>query len=269
MSSLVLTLRQEPDQRLDLSPLIPDRLARLSEADLSHVDLGTTREPARVGDAFAIHMGEVDNIVIEGGSGRLDQIGATMTGGSLRVIGQAGSRTACDMRGGSLTIEGSTGPFTASMMRGGQVVIEGDVGPFLAAPGPGKRAGMSGGMLLVRGHAGEHAGSRLRRGTVIIEGNAEEYAGWAMLGGTLVVCGRAGAGCAGLMGRGTALFGAEAVLGPGFAVARIGGPVFLHLLAKHLHGISVLAADLCGGRLTRWMGDLSAGGQGEAFLIAE
>ena len=266
MMSLVLTLRCEPEQRLDLSLLVPDRLAGLTESDLSRIELGTTRQPIAVGDIFTIRMGDAADIVIEGGSERLDQIGAAMTSGSLRVTGQAGARAARGMRGGSLVIDGDTGPFAAGMMRGGQVVIGGNAGPFLGAPGPGERAGMSGGVLLVRGHAGEHAASRLRRGTVVIKGDAGEYAAWAMLGGTLVICGRAEAGCAGLMQRGTVLIGGEAHSGAGFVEAEIGGPVFLHLLAQHLRGISGVAAGLCRSRLTRMTGDLSAGGQGEVFL---
>ena len=158
MMSLVLTLRCEPEQRLDLSLLVPDRLAGLTESDLSRIKLGTTRQPIAVGDIFTIRMGDAADIVIEGGSERLDQIGAAMTSGSLRVTGQAGARAARGMRGGSLVIDGDTGPFAAGMMRGGQVVIGGNAGPFLGAPGPGERAGMSGGVLLVRGHAGEHGG---------------------------------------------------------------------------------------------------------------
>lgn len=269
MTSLVLTLRHEPNRRLNLSPLVPDRLAVVTEADLAHIPLGTAREPATVGDVFTIRMGETADIVIEGGSERLDYVGAAMTSGRLRVTGPVGAHAARAMNGGSLTIEGDAGPFAASMMRSGQAVIGGNAGPFLAAPGPGERAGMSGGTLLVRGRADEHAGSRLRRGTVVIEGNARAYAAWAMLGGTLVICGDADAGCAGLMRRGTVMIGGGADPGPGFADTEAGGTIFLRLLANHLRGISAAAASLCGARLRRVIGDLSTAGQGEIFSVTE
>ena len=40
---LVLTLRARPEQRLDLSPLVPDRLAGMTEAEIATIELQTTR----------------------------------------------------------------------------------------------------------------------------------------------------------------------------------------------------------------------------------
>lgn len=266
MSGLRLSLRREPEQRLDLSPVVAERLAGLNEADIARIAIGTTREAVTVGDVFTVHMGDVTDLVIEGGSERLDCVGAGMRGGSLRVTGRVGARAAHGMRDGVLTVDGEAGPFAAGNMSGGRVTIGGNAGSFLGAPDPGERAGMRGGMVLVRGHAGEHAATRLRRGTVVIEGDAGEYAGWAMLAGTLIVCGRIGAGSAGLMRRGTVVAGATVGLGPGFTESDAGGPVFLRLLAAHARGISAAAERLCGARLRRMTGDVSGGGQGEVFL---
>ena len=68
MSSLTFSLRQPPDQRLDLSPLISQNLAGKTVAEIERIELGTTRIRVTAGDVFRIHEGDPDTIVIEGGA---------------------------------------------------------------------------------------------------------------------------------------------------------------------------------------------------------
>ena len=44
MSALVFEMKDMPDQRLDLSPLVPERLNGLSRKDIQAIEIGTTRE---------------------------------------------------------------------------------------------------------------------------------------------------------------------------------------------------------------------------------
>ena len=44
MKPLVFTLKQEPDQRLDLAPLVPHLLDGKSAKDIAAIELQTTRE---------------------------------------------------------------------------------------------------------------------------------------------------------------------------------------------------------------------------------
>ncbi len=213
MTALRFSPRAAPEQRLDLSPLVPARLAGLSAAEIERLPMHTTRAPLCVGDVFRVAMGEAEDIVIEGGSARFDRVGEAMASGSLVVEGDAGLRAGRAMTGGALTIRGNAGHWAASGLRGGAMTICGDAGDFLGGPLAGERAGMAGGSVIVRGRAGERAGDRLRRGLIVIEGDAGEAAGSRMIAGTLVVCGTPGPLAGFLMRRGTLLLGTEPARG--------------------------------------------------------
>ena len=88
MTPLLLTLRAEPEQRLDLSKLTPDRLVGRSEKEIEAIDIGTTRIAAKVGDVFTVRLGDVQTLRFEGGSTRFDLIGAKLLPGfSIEVEG--------------------------------------------------------------------------------------------------------------------------------------------------------------------------------------
>ncbi len=54
MSALSFELKQKPDQRLDLSPLMPARLKDLKPKEIDALVVGTTRHKLTVGDAFKV-----------------------------------------------------------------------------------------------------------------------------------------------------------------------------------------------------------------------
>lgn len=270
MTALRLTLRAPPDQRLDLSPLVPHRLAGLAVADIERLPLATTRAPCCVADVFTVRMGDAADIVVEGGSDRFDCVGEAMQGGTLTLVGDAGQRAGRAMAGGTLTVRGNAGHWAASGLRGGTLMITGDTGDFLGAPLAGERAGMAGGTVLVRGRAGDRAGDRLRRGLIVIEGDAGRAAASRLIAGTLVVCGQAGP-CAGmLMRRGTLLLGAEPEGGLPPTFVAVGGEtgVFRALLARALRPLSGSAAGLAEQGLARFAGDTATLGRGEVLLPA-
>ncbi|TMJ53090.1 MAG: formylmethanofuran dehydrogenase subunit C, partial [Alphaproteobacteria bacterium] len=153
MRPLVLALRQRPDQRLDLSPLVPHLLAGKAAAEIERIELQTTKHRVTVGDAFRLRIGDADRLRIEGACDRLDRIGQDMDGGEIRVEGDVGIRAGRGMRGGRLAIEGGAGAWAASGMRGGHVEISGTAGERLGGPLPGETAGMRGGVVVVRGKA--------------------------------------------------------------------------------------------------------------------
>jgi formylmethanofuran dehydrogenase subunit C len=119
VSALCLTLREPPAQRLDLSALLPARLAALSPAAIERLPVHTTRRALLLGDVFRLRPGDADEVVIEGGSARFDGVGAGMSGGVLRVIGAVGQRAGCGMGGGRVLIEGDAGPVAAAGSNGG------------------------------------------------------------------------------------------------------------------------------------------------------
>ncbi len=267
MKPLVLTMRAPPDQRLDLAPLVPHKLAGMTAAQIERIELQTTRRRVLVADIFRLGMGDVAQVRIEGACDRLDQIGQQMTGGEIAVEGDIGSRAGRLMTGGRLTVHGSVGPWAASGMKGGTFEIFGDAGDRLGGPFAGEGAGMRGGIVHVRGSAGERAGDRMRRGTIVVEGDAGVYAGSRMIAGTLVVVGRSGALPGYLMKRGTIVLGTGAAsLSPTFIDCGVHDLIATRLMAAFIDGYSARAAKLLGRPLRRFVGDMATLGQGEIFL---
>jgi formylmethanofuran dehydrogenase subunit C len=267
VSPLTFSLREAPDQRLDLSPLISHNLAGKTVAEIERIELGTTRIGVTVGDVFRIREGDPETIVVEGGSERFDRVGLRLASGSIRVEGQVGIQAGRLMSGGHLTIRGDAGPFAGSQMKGGTLDVEGDAGERLGGPLSGETIGMSGGILHVRGDAGPRAGDRLRRGFILIEGRAGAYAGSRMIAGSLAIGGEAGDLPGYLMGRGSILLGRGASLfSPSFGDCGEHDLVAARLLANYIGQASVKLGALFRRPLRRLAGDLAALGKGEILL---
>jgi len=263
---LVLTLRERPNQRLDLAPLVPHRLAGITAAEIEKIELQTTRKRVMVGDVFRLRVGEATHIRIEGACDRLDRIGHEMAGGEIVVEGDIGARAGRLMTNGRLAVHGSVGPWAASGMKGGAIEIFGDAGDRLGGPGAGEIAGMRGGIVLVRGRVGERAGDRMRRGTIVVEGTAGAYAGSRMIAGTLVVVGHAGPLPGYLMRRGTIVLGeGNDGLSPTFIDCGVHDLVAARLMAGFIGEYSARAARLFGRPLRRFAGDMAVLGKGEIF----
>lgn len=267
MKPLTLTLRQRPNQRLDLSPLVPHLIAGRSAAEIERIELQTTGWRVSVGDVFRLRMGEPERIRVDGSCDRLDRIGHAMTGGEVFVDGDVGTQVGRLMAAGSLMIAGNTGPWAASAMKGGHLEIRGATGAFLAAPLAGEMAGMRGGLAIVRGDAGERAGDRMRRGTIVIEGEAGAYAGSRMIAGSLLVAKKAGPLPGYLMKRGSIVLGAGCeALSPTFVDCGYHELLAMRLWAGILHPDSKKAAALLRRPLQRLAGDMAVLGKGEIFI---
>jgi formylmethanofuran dehydrogenase subunit C len=263
---LVLTLRQTPEQRLDLSPLVPHRLAGKTAAEIADIELQTTRVRATVGDVFRLRMGDPRQIRIENACERLDRIGHDMTDGEIHVDGNVGIQVGRTMRGGRLTIAGDAGPWAASAMMGGMLEITGNAGDRLGGPLAGEMTGMRGGIVIVRGHAGERAGDRLRRGTILVEGGAGRYAGCRMIAGTLVARRKVGPLPGYLMRRGTIILGGGAdALSPTFVDCGTHNLVALRIMALFVETHSPRLASVLRQMRRRFAGDMAVSGKGEIF----
>ena len=268
MSGLRLALRAEPGERLDLSPLVP---ARLDGMDPAAIEALALAPGIRVGDVFALRMGELDDITIEGGSPLFDRVGAGLDRGTLRLEGAAGREAGLAMSGGRLELRGDAGASAAAAMTGGVVRIAGEAGDDLAGPAPDGRVGLSGGVVVVAGRAGARAGDRQRRGMVLIGGDCGEFPARRMTAGTLVVVGRAGSHPGSLMRRGTLALGPGSQP-PGPTFVRTGAPsaVFLSLLGREIGAWLGASGPARGwadaGRLARYGGDLATLGKGEILV---
>jgi formylmethanofuran dehydrogenase subunit C len=264
MKPLVLKLRARPEQRLDLSPLVPHRLAGMTAAEIERIAVHTTRTRMTVGDVFRLRMGDVDHIRLQGACDRLDRIGERMTGGEIVVDGDVGAQAGRLMSGGQIIVRGSAGPWAASGMRGGELRIAGDADGRLGGPLSGETAGMRGGIVVVGGSVGERAGDRMRRGTIIVEGGAGPYAGSRMIAGTLIVRRNAGALPGYLMRRGTIVLGAGAEqMSPTFIDCGVHELLAMKLMADFVRNYSASLASTFRRPLRRLAGDMAVLGKGE------
>jgi formylmethanofuran dehydrogenase subunit C len=267
MKPLVLSLRQQPDQRLDLSPLVPHLLAGKTAAQIERIALQTTRRCVDVAEIFRVRMGDVEQILIEGASERFDCVGHSMTAGEIHIEGDVGTQAGRLMTGGRLTIRGHAGPWAASGMKGGVLEIMGSAGDRLGGPLAGEMAGMRGGVVVVRSHAGERAGDRMRRGTIVIEGKSGAYAGSRMIAGTLLVARQAGPLPGYLMKRGTiVLADGCAELSPTFVDCGQHQLLAMKLWSEFIGSYSKRAAASLKKPLQRLAGDMAVLGKGEIFV---
>ncbi|KQT69984.1 MULTISPECIES: formylmethanofuran dehydrogenase subunit C [unclassified Aureimonas] len=263
MSGLTFTLKAEPAERLDLSGLVPSKLAGLGARGIERLAIGTTRHPLHVGDVFAVTGDDAADIRFDGGSERFDRLGEALDGGAILVEGDAGIHVGRRMADGLLEIRGSVGAFAGSGLRGGVLSISGDAGDDLGGPGFGEAAGLAGGTIRVSGSAGARAGDRMRRGTILITGDCGPNAGCRMIAGSLLCKGRAGRGAGALMKRGTLVFtGGAEPLGPTFLDNGPQDFIVLRLLTRAF-------PDIFDGRpMRRLAGDTAVSSMGEVFVPA-
>lgn len=267
MKPLTLTLRERPDQRLDLSPLVPHGLAGKTAREIEQIELQTTRHRIKVGDVFRLRMGDVEQIRIQNGCDRLDYVGQEMKSGELLVDGDVGIQAGRLLSGGRLTVLGNTGPWAASGMKTGVFEIRGTAGDRLGGPLAGEIAGMRGGIVIVRGSVGERAGDRMRRGTIIIEGQAGRYAGSRMIAGTLIVRRRAELLAGFLLKRGTIVLGeSHSAVSPTFVDCGEHELVAMRWLSAMIEPYSKAAAVLLRRPFTRFAGDMAVLGKGEILV---
>jgi formylmethanofuran dehydrogenase subunit C len=64
MSALTFTLTNRPDQRVDMSPLVCNKLEGLSTAEIAAIELQNGKRKIRVDQLFSIKGSDTNNIVI-------------------------------------------------------------------------------------------------------------------------------------------------------------------------------------------------------------
>lgn len=269
MSTLSFSLRAAPTQALDLSALIPSKLAGLATGDIERLPLGADPHLPRVGDLFAVSGTPGDAIAISGGSPFLDYVGAGLDGGSVRVEGPVGAYAGRGMKGGRLDIGGDAGAFLASTATGGLIHVKGSAGDFLGGARPGDKFGLLGGTVLVDGSVGERAGERMRRGVVVAKGKFGAAAGSRMVGGTLWTEAGFGPRPGPLLRRGTLIGPSVDELLPTFADCGRIDPVILRILSRYIADVlGPLAPKALPGSVRKLAGDQATIGKGEILLTA-
>ncbi len=267
MGALVFELKAKPDQRLDLSPLIPSKLKDLTSKDIEALVVGTTRDKLTVGDCFKVRGKDAEQIGFAGTNERCDKIGAGLKEGEIVVEGDAGAYLGAGMKGGRIEVKGNAGVLAGASMAGGTLAVGGDVGERGGGILVGETLGMRGGLLTIGGNAGPLLGERMRRGLVIVNGDAGDYLGGRMVAGTIVVKRKVGRFAGYGLRRGSLILLKEPEeLLPTFGDCGVMEFDYLRLLERWLRETG--KAVKLGDRARRLMGDQAALGKGEMLIVA-
>jgi formylmethanofuran dehydrogenase subunit C len=268
MSALTFTLKQRPDQRVDMSPLVCQKLANMQLAEIAAITLQNGKRKIRVDGLFGITGSDAQSIVIKNSFGKLDFIGKELDGGSITVEGDAGAYLGLGMISGKIEVSGDVGLYAACEMKKGFLSINGNAGDFLGAALPGNKMGMKGGTILVKGNVGERAGDHMRRGNILIEGNAGDYCGSRMTAGTIAVMGQTGRHLGFAMRRGTLLLWNQPQASARLNDCGAHTLAFLPILFASFKKLNSKFADSSAAfnRIQRYAGDMSEMGRGEVLV---
>ena len=268
MSALTFSMKKRLDQRVDMSPLVCNKLEGLVPAEIAAIELQNGKRKIRVDELFRIKGSDAQNIVIEGSFSKLDFIGKQLDGGSITVHGDVGAYLGQEMKSGKIKVNGNTGIYAACEMKEGFLEINGNAGDFLASAQVGNKQGMKGGTVLVKGNVGERAGDHMRRGTLLIEGDAGDYCGSRMVAGTIAVMGNTGRNLGYAMRRGTLLLWNQPQLSATFNDCGSHTLAFLPILFSSFKKINSKFAQESASfnRVQRYAGDMSELGRGEVLV---
>lgn len=268
MNALTFTMKRKLDQRLDMSPLVCQKLQGLSLAEIAAIELQYGASRIRVDAVFDVSGADSANIVIGGGSAKLDFLGKELSGGAITVNGDAGAYLGMGMQTGTIKVKGNAGIFAGCEMKNGYLEIDGDAGDLVGGALPGNKQGMKGGTVLIKGNAGMRVGDHMRRGQILIEGNAGDYCGSRMLAGTIAVMGQTGRYAGYAMRRGTLLFWQQPVLPVTFNDCGTHALAFLPLLFASFKSLDSRFADAAAvfSRVRRYGGDMAETGRGEVLV---
>jgi formylmethanofuran dehydrogenase subunit C len=269
MNALVLRLKAPLAQRLDLSALTACKSGNQSLAGIENLAINLSGRPQSLGDVFDVRGTMGETIVLEGGSERLDFVGAGFDGGRLIVEGDVGAYAGRGMKNGCLLIRGSAGPWLASGLAGGTILVSGSAGAHAGGIRPGERFGMRGGFVVIEGDLAERAGDRMRRGIIATRGRCGPFAGSRMVGGTLIAARGFGEDAGVLLRRGTLIGPSIARQLPTFVDCGAHELGFMPLLERCLAtALGSHAPKLAGGPVRRLQGDMATIGKGEILLTA-
>lgn len=268
MSALTFSLKNRPEQRVDMSPLVCQKLMGMEPAEIAAMTLQNGRRKVRVDELFKLSGSDAQRIVIQNSFGKLDFIGKALEGGSITVEGDAGAYLGLGMTKGTIHVSGNAGIFAACEMKNGMITIQGDAGDFLGAALPGNKMGMKGGIVIVKGNAGERVGDHMRRGNILIEGNAGDYCGSRMTAGTIAVMGQTGRYLGYAMRRGTLLLWTPPQLSASFNDCGSHTLEFLPILFASFRSLDskFSNANVAFNRVRRYGGDMSELGRGEVLV---
>jgi len=166
--------------------------ARTQSADgVARTLIQRGNKQVELGEFFAVSGSASDDntIIWEGDCSRVKLIGAELSEGRVRIVGNAGMHTGAEMTGGELLVEGDAADWLGAELHGGRVQVSGNAGHLVGAAYRGGRRGMTGGEIIVNGSAGNEIGHTMRRGLIAVGGRTGDATGFNMIAGTIVLAG--------------------------------------------------------------------------------
>ncbi len=267
--SLRLVLRATPEVPIEADCLSPHRLAGMSIATIERMAVFYGNRQTALADFFDVTGQAGDLLELEGDLSRIKHIGAGMTGGEIRINGNAGAHLGAEMLNGSIIVSGDAGDWVGPEMRGGRIVVHGNAGHMAGSAYRGSPIGMTGGEILIHGNALNEVGHGMRAGLIAIGGNCGDFPGVDMLAGTVTIFGAAGIRAGAGMKRGTIVGMQSMEVLPTFALSCTYHPPFLPLYLRHLQKLGLPVVD---SHFTtayqRWCGDAVELNRGEILLPA-
>ena len=221
---------------VDFISLETVRTQSVDEVKATLVQCGNRQHP--LSDFFEVEGSAADHeIVWVGDCSNVKMIGNKLSGGRVRVEGNAGMHLGAEMTGGEIIVNGNASDWVGAEMHGGRIHVRGNAGHLVGAVYRGGFKGMTGGEILIEGDAGNEVGHGMRRGLIAIAGRSGDAPGVNMIAGTILLFGAPGIRPAPNMKRGTLAFfdaaNAPAML-PTFKSAGVMQPTWLRIYLKHL-----------------------------------
>jgi formylmethanofuran dehydrogenase subunit C len=263
----VLRLKERPGVPLEAEVLSPDVLAPLSHEAMAALPVFLGKRQYRLDDFFDIEGPGSDDIEIHGDAGRVKWIGRGMTGGRIKIHGDAGMHLGAYLKGGVIEVTGNASDWVGAEMKNGLIRIAGNAGGQIGAAYRGSLRGMQGGTILVGGSGGIEIGMRMRRGIIAVKGPVRDFAGLQMKGGTIILMSGAEIRTGAWMIRGTIISLTPLKLMPTFSYACSYNPSFLRLYARKLEALGFpIPVDRRAGSYDRYSGDSAVPGKGEILV---
>ncbi len=191
-----LSLRKKVDLRLpvDGGAISPDNFAGRTIEEIERLPLLVGNRERVLGELFEVSGVPADEaaeqeIVVIGDTRSFRWIGRRMSGGMIRLDGDAGFNLGEEMRGGAITVRGNVEDWLGCSMSGGHIEVFGNAGNQVGASYRGRGKGMAGGTILIHGDAGFEVGSWMEGGLIHVEGGVGQFAGVHMGGGEILIGG--------------------------------------------------------------------------------
>jgi formylmethanofuran dehydrogenase subunit C len=267
MSTLILTLKEQPTVPLEAEVLSPDVTGKLSHDDVRALPVFLGKRQLRLDDLFTVEGPGSEDLEIRGDARRVKWIGREMTRGKITVVGNAGMHLGAFMKGGTIEVHGNASDWVGGEMAGGLIHVRGNAGGQVGAAYRGSMSGMKGGTILIEGSAGLELGMRMRKGIIAVRGAVRDFAGLQMKGGTIFLYGGAEIRTGAWMMRGTIVSLSPIRLLPTFSRACDYNPAFLRLYDRYLAPLGFsIPLDVQAGTYRRYTGNSSVPGKGELLL---